>query len=109
MQKRFVSNTKNVVEAIEEMGNPFLDDSSDLVALDTKLIMSETVVNNMQAAEQLGKTQYEAFVDERISGSSKPFYDPIQKNNMTLFKVPVFGLWLFFFRSESLLLIIVQK
>ena len=86
VQKRFASNTKNVVEAIEEMGNPFLDDSSDLVALDTKLIMSETVVNNMQAAEQLGKTQYEAFVDERISGSSKPFYDPIQKNNLTLFK-----------------------
>ena len=86
IQKLFALNTKSVVEAIEEMGNPFLDDSSDLVALDTKVIMSEAVVNTIRTAEHLGSTQYQTFIKERMSESSTSLYDPIHKNNLPLFK-----------------------
>jgi hypothetical protein len=68
------------------MGNPFLDDSFDLVTLDTKVIMSESVVNAIRTAEELGIRQYHAFVADRLSVSSKSVYDPIQKNNLALFK-----------------------
>ena len=71
---------------MEELGNPFADDSTDLVTLDTKLIMSEEVVTTIQTAEQLGSTQSQSFIDERISGSTKSLYDPIHKNNLPLFK-----------------------
>jgi hypothetical protein len=81
-QKKFALNTMTVVEAIEELGNPLADDSTDLVTLDTKVIMSEEVVTTIQTAEQLGSTQ---FIDKRMSGSTKSLYDPINKNNLPLF------------------------
>ena len=74
------------MEAIEELGNPFADDSTDLVTLDTKVIMSEEVVTTIQTAEQLGSAQCQTSIDERMSGSTKSLYDPIHKNNLSLFK-----------------------
>ena len=67
-QKKFALNTNTVVEAIEELGNPFADDTTDLATLDTKVIMSEEVVTTIQTAKQLGSTQYQSFIDERMSG-----------------------------------------
>ena len=67
------------MEAIKDLGNPFADDSTDLVTLDTK-------VTTIQTAEQLGSTQYQSFIDERMSASTKSLYDPIHKNNLPLFK-----------------------
>ena len=67
-QKKCALNTKTVVKAIEELGNPFADDSTDLATLDTKVIMSEEVVTTIQTAEQLGSTQYQSFIDKRMSG-----------------------------------------
>ena len=84
-KEKFALNTKTVVEAIEELGNPFADDNTDLVTLDTKVIMSEEVVTTIQTSEQLGSTQYQSFIDERMSGSTKLLYDPIHKNNLSLF------------------------
>ena len=54
----FFSNTKSLVNAIEEMGNPFSDDSSDLVTLHTNIIMPEKVVNAIKTAEEIGIVQY---------------------------------------------------
>ena len=35
MQKTFQSHVKNLVNVVTEMGNPFLDDCPELLALDT--------------------------------------------------------------------------
>jgi len=48
--------------------------------------MSEEVVTTIQTAEELGSTQYQSFIDERMSGPTKSLYDPIHKNNLPLFK-----------------------
>ena len=39
IQRAFFNDVKNVVEVIENLGNPFADDQSELVTLDTKMIM----------------------------------------------------------------------
>ena len=79
---KFALNAKTVVEAIEELENPFADDSTDLVTLNTKVIMSEEVVTNIQTTEQLGSTQYQSVIDERMSGSTKSLY-MIQSTRIT--------------------------
>ena len=68
---------------IEEMGNPLTDDSSDLVSLDTVVIMSNEVVNATKTAEDLGRTQYQTFGEEHMSDAS--IYGSIHKNNLPLF------------------------
>ena len=59
------------------MGNPFSDDSSDLVTLHTNIIMPEKVVNAIKTAEEIGIVQYQAFTEERLCGTSKSLYDTI--------------------------------
>ena len=48
------------------MGNPFVEESDDLLVLDTRNILDASVVETIKMIEELGKTQYEAFVTERL-------------------------------------------
>ena len=86
LQRLFAVNVESTVESFEEMGNPFLDDTSDLVTLDSKVLMSEDVVNTVNKIEEIGNTQYQEFIEERVTGRSKSIYDPIRKNNLPLFR-----------------------
>ena len=52
-------NDTNVISIIKDYGNPFLGDSGDLLALHTKVVMSEDV----RIAEELGNNQYKAFTE----------------------------------------------
>ncbi len=67
------------------MGNPFTETSSDLLAIDTKVIMADQVVQSIKEAEGLGRKQYEAFVDERIVKMTRNIHDAIPKNKLALF------------------------
>ena len=40
VQNTFLSQTKNVTEVIEKLGNPFADTRTDLYTLDSKMIMT---------------------------------------------------------------------
>ena len=85
IQKSFLNNVKGLVESYEIMGNPFLEDSPDLIALDTKEIMSEEVSHSMMQAEQLGISQYNQFVKEVFDDQSKSIFDTLPRNNVKLF------------------------
>ena len=47
----------------------------DLYTLDNKRIMPDSVVNTIRTAENIGKTQYQKFVAERINADSTSFND----------------------------------
>lgn len=73
---------KNVVEVFTEMGNPFTETSTDLLAIDTKIIIATEVIRSVREAEDIGKAQYKAFVDDRLINMTKPILDTIPKNNL---------------------------
>ena len=64
MQKVFLDLVKAVTDMTEEIGNPFSKLNTDLYTLDNKVIMPESVVYIVKTAENLGKAQYEKFVQE---------------------------------------------
>ena len=66
------------------MGNPFTEDSKDLLKLDSRKIADQTVVHAIQRAENIGQEQYDTFVAEHLLGV-KPISDPIKKNKPPLF------------------------
>lgn len=84
VQKTFLSQVKSVINVMEELGNPFADTGTDIYTLDTKQIMSDSVVDTIRSAEDIGKTQYQKFVAERMDGNVTAFNDTIHKNNLPL-------------------------
>ena len=78
-QKAFLTQMRDVVLVVEELGNPFLDMTADLYTLDTKEVMSNEVIESVRSAEDMGKVQYQTFVKDRINNNVTPFNDTIQK------------------------------
>ncbi|MES9879581.1 MAG: hypothetical protein ABW185_01720 [Sedimenticola sp.] len=71
------------------MGNPFLEDGTDLLKLDTRDILDPGVVTTVRQAEDIGQRQYNAFVTERLEDRSTPITEPIKKNKLALFSRPL--------------------
>ena len=53
VQKAFAKDVQNLIEVIDEMGNPFREESTDLLILDTKEIVSKSVVEAVSACSQV--------------------------------------------------------
>ncbi len=85
IQKAFKADVKRVIQVIEEAGNPFMEPSADLMALDTKVVMSAEVIEAVKTAQDIGTRQYQQFVEGRLNDNVN-FYDSITKNNLPLFK-----------------------
>ena len=85
VQTTFAKEVKALVEVFEEIGNPFKEDSCDLLTLDTKLIMDSEVHTIVEKAYTVGKEQYDLFVKERFVDQTKSIKDPIKKNKLQMF------------------------
>lgn len=85
VQKTFQSQVMAVCSTIEELGNPFTDQTVDLFVLDTRDVMDTKVIETVRAVGQLGKEQYQQFVAKRLQERTTPLFDTIQKNKLPLF------------------------
>ena len=79
-QVKFSKDVKLLLSTFKVLGNPFLEDSNDLYALDAKLVASQDAVKNLHQIHDIGKSQFEVFVQKRQWTSSKPISDTIPKN-----------------------------
>ena len=57
VQNTFRNQVNAVCSTIEEMGNPFADQTGDLFVLDTRDIADPKVVETVRTVEKLGKDQ----------------------------------------------------
>ena len=83
VQAAFKKDVLSLVSAIEDMGNLFEEDSTDLLVLDSKEIMD--VVKGVREVLSIGQDQYKAFVKERFQERTKPITEAIKK------KLPLFN------------------
>ena len=86
-QKTFHEQAQNLVQAISEMGNPYLDATPELLALDTRDIIDESVVKTVHTVEALGKKQYETYHKSVIKDRS--YSESIKRNSLPLFTRPM--------------------
>lgn len=77
-----------LVEAINELGNPFLYNSPDLLSLDTHDIMDASVVETVCTVEALGKEQYNDYHKSVVLNRERSTHEPIAKNYLALFRRP---------------------
>ena len=85
IQTKFLKEVKSLVSVMEEMGNPFLEESDDLIVLDSRDILDTCAKEEICNAEKLGEDQYQRFVEDRFLKCEKPITDIIPKNKLPLF------------------------
>ena len=85
-QLDFQSDVLSLVDAFEQLGSPFLEDSCDLIDLDQSIIMPLEVVNSMRNIEETGQELYSSFLNKRICSQEEAFTATISKTNLKLFK-----------------------
>jgi len=85
VQASFVKDVRSLVGVTKEMGNPFEEESQDLVILDTKNITGPAAVETVINAKRIGQELFEAFTRECLLDRTKAVDDPIPRNKVKMF------------------------
>ncbi len=78
-QITFAEDVKALTAVIEKMGNPFCDDSRDLLVLDSKDLSDPAVMDTLHHIEKLEQERYKTYVNERLVNQTEPIVDTIKK------------------------------
>ena len=70
------------------MGNPFMDDFKELVALNSSNVVDESVANAICQMQPLGCAQYRAFTESVLVQGSESIQATIKKNKLPMFSIP---------------------
>ena len=84
-QVAFHKDVKSMEEAIEEFGNPFQEESQDLLVLDSNVVADVSSATRMQKIESIGKEQYKKVVADCLDKRNVPLNEPISKNKLDFF------------------------
>lgn len=76
---------KALVTTIDEMRNPFLDDSRDLLVLDFNDIVNDKVVERVRKIESIGDKLHSDYVEERLVKATTPISHPLSNQQLSLF------------------------
>jgi len=67
-----MKDVRTLIAVFQEMGNPFLENTQDLLVLDTRDIMDTPAEETVRKIESLGEEQYTKFLEERLELNTKP-------------------------------------
>ena len=82
VQTAIKKDVLSLLSAIEKMGNPFEEDSTDLLVE----IMGDMVFKAVRKVVSISQGQYKAFVKERFQERTRPITETIQNNKLPQFK-----------------------
>lgn len=86
-QRSFLEKAEALFRVFKEMGNPFQEDSADLLSLDTKNIADPPLADLVGTHHQRGQQKFESFMKGLQNEEDNcPFYQPIKKNKVAFFK-----------------------
>ena len=77
-----------MVNVTEHFGNPFEEESQDLLVLDTKEIAPSAAVDTLRRAHEVGQLHFDNFVRERLVEGTNPLEDAIHRHELNIFGQP---------------------
>jgi len=75
-----------LTNTLEEMGNPFQEESGDLLSMDTKDIASSSNAERIATHLSTGNASFEARLEALEQEDTSSFYAPIKKTKMDFFQ-----------------------
>ena len=88
VQSTFVKDVQSMVNMMEDFGNPFQEQSQDLLVLDTKEIAPPAALDALRRAHEVGQLHFDNFVRERLVERTKPLEDAIHRHKLKIFGQP---------------------
>ena len=85
-QVRFKRDFQSLLSSLEELGNPFEENSGDLISLCSKAICDPSVLSTVKEIDSIGRKQLIQFIEERLTSRTKSIMDVIPRNKLALFK-----------------------
>ncbi|KAH3706174.1 hypothetical protein DPMN_065555 [Dreissena polymorpha] len=82
VQSTFRQQVSNLVATIKDMGNPFEEQSDDLLTLDTRYITDDAVIATVRAIERVGTKQFNTFDADRIDTQQKRVSKQKKRNSV---------------------------
>ena len=84
-QQRFQGDIVLLGNVLDELGNPFIDNSEYLYALDTKEVVNADRALLLYSAEKIVQTQFNEYSNSRFIVCSKAVTNTIPKNKFSMF------------------------
>ena len=85
-QRVFLEKVGRLTKVIYDLGNPFQEESNDLLTLDTKEIAHTSVHELVSTHYERGADRFCAFLKDLESQDESLFYKPLKKNKLNFFK-----------------------
>ena len=87
-QKTFQQQVYSLYKTFNKMGNPFLDEFDELISLDSRNCMDNSVATSLRTSEETGTNQYREYIKNVVKDHRDSIHSPIKKNLLALFKGP---------------------
>ena len=84
--KQFLNEVKIFLGAMDDLCNPFLDESFHLYSLDTKVVLEQNVTRELMQVEHTGKKKLLKWVETRLHQKLCPITNTICKKNLKIFR-----------------------
>ena len=85
-QRGFLEKVEKLSQAMKDMGNPFQEESQDLLSLDTKDIAHPTAAELIGTHLEKGKDSFQKFMKGLEGTEESTFYETIKKNKVDFFR-----------------------
>ena len=85
-QRSFIEKAEALHAVLKEMGNPFQEDSVDLLVLDTKNIADQALAELVWTHQQRGQQQFQSLMEGMGNEGESTFYKPIKRNKVAFFR-----------------------
>ena len=77
---------QKLLSVMTKMWNPFMEDTKELLTLDTKYVAHTSAANLVAKHHEKGKHSFEEFLKGLEGGQNCKFYNPIKRNNTGSFR-----------------------
>jgi len=85
-QRRFIEQVDKFFQAVNGLGNPFQEESQDMLSLDTKDIAHPTASALISSHCENGRARFHEFLKGLSSEEEITFYESIKKNRIDFFR-----------------------
>ncbi len=86
IQVKMKELVKNLIDTITSYSNPFDNECAELLVLNTRACMDESVIDTVQSIKAIGNTQYKEYISQVIVNRTSSIHDTIKKNLLPLSK-----------------------
>ena len=85
----YKNQANKLCTTISTMGNPFTEESKDVMKLDSHDCANKSAIKTLYGIEALGKSQYMFYVQEVLTDRTVFIHNPIRRNHLHIFKQPL--------------------